>query len=135
MVEADYRDFTANSEKTGRGPRRLADGGHYWGFFHDREDERTENPVFVAWETAKALDERREPWASMPRLLQLSAIVGQYVDGRKPEHARTVTELTLAWFDSDMSDAEAVRTLASHPAQVAGMVLAGVPAEYATAVL
>lgn len=134
MTEMDYADHSANSEKTGHGPRSLANGQTYWGFFHDRQEEREDNPVHAAWQVARVLDERQESWASMPRLLALAVTVGGYVTGRKAEQAVTVSELTLAWFDSEMTDEEAMRVLAAYPAPIARLVLSGVPAEYASAV-
>ena len=134
MVEMDYADFTANSAKTGHGPRILATGRPYWGFFHDRSQEREDNPVHAAWLAVRVLDERQEPWSSMPRLLALAAMVGRYIAGREPEQARTVAELALAWFDSEMTDDEALDIIATHPAPMARLVLAGVPMEYASAV-
>lgn len=134
MTDMDYADHGANSEKTGHGPRSLANGQTYWGFFHDRQEEREDNPVYTAWSAARVLDERQESWASMPRLLTLAATVGGYVAARKAEAAVTVTELALAWFDSEMTDEEALRVLATYPAPIARLVLAGVPAEYASAV-
>lgn len=131
MTTTDYEDIRSVGVSK---PRRLHDGSALWGFFRDDAKERTNNPVYVAWQAARALDKRREPWSSMPRLLVLASIVGRYVADRKPEHARVVTELTLAWFDSGMPDDEVRGILAAHPAPIAKMVLSGVPAEYASAI-
>ncbi len=131
MVDADWRDL----EKNDRGnPRETVQGEVYWGFFHDdgRVDYDDENPFYRAREAARVLDTRQEAWSNMPRLLRIAAQVRDFIPRRAPEHAALVTELTLAWFDAGVSDDDARAVLGDHPAEVAKLVLQGIPVEYAT---
>ncbi len=134
LVEDDYADRRSVDNSSGFGPRVLADGRTYWGFFHDN-DERVDNPFYAAWLAARVLDEKSEAWDSMPRLLSIASTVRNYVEDRESTGATTVTSLTMAWFYSEMSDDEAEATLAEHGPELTRLLLEGVSMEYAREML